>query len=63
MRCVEPNCDSEAKGCDIEAAWDEDGEPIWAIHYECILGHMFIAEFERDVVQDDDDTPLIREKA
>jgi hypothetical protein len=49
MRCVEQDCGCEARGIDIESAWDEENEPIWAIYYECPDGHSFIAEYERKV--------------
>lgn len=46
--CVEEGCELEAKGFDIESAWDEEDQPIWAIFYECPEGHTFIAEYERE---------------
>lgn len=49
MRCPEPNCGIKSNGCDIEAVFDEEGAPVWAIHYECPEGHRFIAEFDREL--------------
>ncbi len=53
MRCPEPKCSLASRGCDIESAWDEEGEPIWAVSYECPEGHKFIAEFDRENTNDD----------
>lgn len=56
VRCPEPNCSLKSKGCDIEPAYDEESEPIWAISYECPEGHKFIAEFERMVEDESERT-------
>ena len=47
--CVEDGCELAARGYDIESAWDEENQPIWAIFYRCDEGHEFIAEYEREV--------------
>jgi hypothetical protein len=57
LRCPEKNCSLKAKGCDIEKAYDEDGEAIWAIIYECSEGHRFIAEYEREIKDAEEDLP------
>ena len=49
MKCAEPGCKQDAKGYDIESAYDEEDQAIWAISYECPQGHRFIAEYERQV--------------
>jgi hypothetical protein len=49
MRCVEQGCGCVARGYDIESAWDEEDQPVWAVYYECPDGHTFIAEYERKV--------------
>lgn len=51
VRCVEHGCKLEAKGYDIESAWDEENQAIWAIFYECPEGHKFVAEYEREVIE------------
>lgn len=48
MLCVEDGCDLTAKGYDIEEAYDDDNQPIYAVSYECADGHQFVAEYERE---------------
>lgn len=48
MQCVENGCKLKAKGYDIESAYDEEDQPVWAIFYQCPDGHEFVAEYERD---------------
>lgn len=48
VKCVEDGCELTARGYDIESAWDEENQPVWAIFYECPEGHRFIAEYERE---------------
>lgn len=47
MRCVEDGCKLKARGYDIEAAYDEENQPIFAVYYECAEGHKFLAEYDR----------------
>jgi hypothetical protein len=49
MKCVEKGCSLEARGYDIEEAWDKDDEPVYAIYYECPEGPRFVAEYEREL--------------
>jgi hypothetical protein len=57
MRCVEDDCELDAKGYDIEKAYDQDNQPIYAVTYECPEGHKFVAEYERaleeDIIEED----------
>lgn len=48
MLCKAPNCKLEAYGYDIERAWDEDDEPIYAVYFMCDNEHKFVAEYIRD---------------
>lgn len=48
MRCVEDECGLDAKGYDIEKAYDEEDQAIYAVTYECPEGHRFVAEYERE---------------
>ncbi len=47
MRCVEEGCKLKAHGYDIESAYDEENQPIYAVYYECPEGHKFLAEYDR----------------
>jgi hypothetical protein len=49
MKCAEKGCSLEARGYEIEEAWDKDDEPVYAIYYECPEGHRFVAEYEREL--------------
>ena len=52
MRCIEPGCPYTAGAYDIEAVWDEEEKPVWAIYYDCEEGHNFVAEYERVVKEE-----------
>ena len=52
MRCADATCSLEAKGYEIEEAWDKDNEPVYAVYYECPEGHRFVAEYERELAQE-----------
>lgn len=61
--CPEDDCDQVAKGYDIEACWDEDDTPIWAVSYECSEGHRFIAEYERELISEEATTGEVTDAA
>lgn len=53
MLCVEGKCGRDAKGYDIEKAFDEESEPVYVIYFRCAGGHEFIAEYDRKVGDED----------